>query len=60
LPGIQGKESAVERQALLKSLDDKFGDIFGVNVYFNWAMALALAGGLLGVTFLLQKRKDIL
>jgi hypothetical protein len=60
LPGIQGKENAVERQALLKSLDDKYGEIFDVNVYFNWAMALALAGGLLGVTFLLQKRKDIL
>lgn len=60
LPGILGKPSAGERQGLLKSLDDKYGDIFNVNVYFNWGMALALAGGLLGVTFLLQKRKDIL
>jgi len=60
LPGLQGKATAQERQALLKSLDDQYGDIFGVNVYFNWGMSLALAGALLGVTFLLQKRKDIL
>ncbi|HJX62051.1 MAG TPA: FHA domain-containing protein [Dehalococcoidia bacterium] len=60
LPGLQGKPSAGERQALLKSLDDKYGDIFAVNVYFNWGMAMVLAGALLGVTFLLQKRKDIL
>jgi hypothetical protein len=52
--------SAGEQQALLKSLDDKYGDIFDVNVYFNWGMAMLLAGALLGVTFLLQKRKDIL
>jgi ABC-type multidrug transport system ATPase subunit/pSer/pThr/pTyr-binding forkhead associated (FHA) protein len=60
LPGIQGKERAGERQGLLKSLDDKYGDIFNVNVYFNWGMATLLAVGLLMVTFLLQKRKDIL
>ena len=60
LPGILGKPTAAERQALLKSLDDKYGDIFDVNVYFNWGMAMLLATGLLTVTFLLQKRKDIL
>jgi hypothetical protein len=60
LPGLQGMPSAGEQQALLKSLDDKYGDIFDVNIYFNWAMAMVLAGALLGVTFLLQKRKDIL
>jgi len=60
LPGLLGKESAGERQALLKSLDDKYGDIFAVNVYFNWGMAMVLASALLGATFLLQKRKDIL
>ncbi len=59
LPGIQGKPTA-ERQGLLKSLDDKYGEIFDVNVYFNWGMALLLATALLGLTFLLQKRKDIL
>jgi ABC-type multidrug transport system ATPase subunit len=60
LPGILGKPTAAERQALLKSLDDKYGDIFDVNVYFNWGVAMLLAAGLLTVTFLLQKRKDIL
>jgi hypothetical protein len=60
LPGILGKESVAERQGLLKSLDDKYGEIFDVNVYFNWGMALLLATALLGLTFLLQKRKDIL
>jgi hypothetical protein len=60
LPGLLGKESAAERQGLVKSLDDKYGDIFGVNVYFNWGMATLLAVGLLTLTFLLQKRKDIL
>jgi hypothetical protein len=60
LPGLLGKPSAEERQALLKSLDDQYGEIFDVNVYFNWGAALVLAGALLGVTFLLQKRKDIL
>jgi len=60
LPGILGKESAAERQGLLKSLDDQYGEIFSVNVYVYWAAALVLAGALLGATFLLQKRKDIL
>jgi len=60
LPGIQGKPPGPERQGLLKSLNDKYGEIFDVNVYFNWGMAMVLAGALLGVTFVLQKRKDIL
>ena len=60
LPGILGKATAEERQGLFKSLDDKYGEIFDVNVYFNWGMALLLATALLGLTFLLQKRKDIL
>ncbi|MGQ9572753.1 MAG: FHA domain-containing protein [Dehalococcoidia bacterium] len=60
LPGIQGLPNAEERHALLKSLDDQYGDIFDVNIYFNWGMTLTLGAGLMGATFLLQKRKDIL
>jgi len=46
--------------ALVRSLDNQYGNIFHVNIYFYWAMAIVLILALLLMIFLLQKRKDTL
>ena len=57
IPGLDGRESILEKQALLQSLE-KNGDIFDVNVMAYWGAMLILIGiVLLGVIFI-QKRKD--
>lgn len=60
LPGIQSLSSTGEKQALVNSLHDQYGDIFHVSLTLYWGMALVLALALLGVVILLQKRKDTL
>jgi ABC transport system ATP-binding/permease protein len=60
LPGLEGLSSPAEKVALVKSLDNQYGNIFHVNVYFYWAMATVLMLVLLLLIFILQKRKDTL
>jgi len=45
---------------MVKALDNQYGNIFNVNVYFYWAMAILLSVVLLLLIFWLQKRKDTL
>ena len=45
LPGLQGLDTPEQKVALVKSLDNQYGSIFNVNVYFYWAMAILLIGG---------------
>lgn len=58
MPGMQSLQSVGERQALVRSLDAQYGDIFKVNVVFYCAMCLALTMLLLFIVLALQKRKD--
>jgi len=60
LPGIKGLETTEQKVALVRSLDSQYGAIFNVNIAFYWAMSLVLIAGLLGLIFVLQKRKDTL
>ncbi len=60
MPGLQGLGSVGEKVALVRSLDTQYGAIFNVNVGFYWLMSLVLILGLVGIIFVLQKRKDTL
>jgi hypothetical protein len=60
LPGLQGLDTPEQKVALVKSLDNQYGSIFNVNVYFYWAMAILLMGVLVALILWLQKRKDTL
>ncbi len=58
LPGLQSLGSLSDRQGLVTSLRDQYGDIFNVNVGFYWLMSLLLSLALFMLVLLLQKRKD--
>ena len=60
LPGLEGMDTPEQKVAMVKALDNQYGNIFNVNVYFYWAMAILLSVVLLLLIFWLQKRKDTL
>lgn len=60
MPGSEGFASLPEKQAMINSLHDQYGEIFHVNVAFYWGMAAVICVALLGVVIFLQKRKDTL
>jgi hypothetical protein len=60
LPGIESLNTPGEKQALINSLNDQYGDIFNVDLALYWGMSAVLAGVLLAIIIALQKRKDTL
>ncbi len=60
LPGIESLNTPGEKQALINSLNDQYGDIFNVDLALYWAMSAVLAAVLLAIIIALQKRKDTL
>jgi len=58
LPGLQSLGSLSDRQGLVTSLRDQYGDILNVNVDLHWLMSLLLSLVLFMLVLLLQKRKD--
>jgi hypothetical protein len=60
LPGIESLKTPGEKQALINSLNDQYGDIFHVNLTLYWGMSIVLAAVLLAIIIALQKRKDTL
>ena len=60
LPGIESLNTPVEKQALINSLNDQYGDIFNVDLALYWGMSAVLAAVLLAIIVALQKRKDTL
>lgn len=60
LPGIQSLASPGEKQALINSLHNQYGEIFHVNVAMYWGFALLISVALLAIIIFLQKRKDTL
>lgn len=60
MPGSEGLSSLGEKQALINSLHDQYGEIFHVNLAFYWGMAAVICVALLLIIVFLQKRKDTL
>ncbi|HBY94737.1 MAG TPA: ABC transporter ATP-binding protein [Chloroflexi bacterium] len=59
LPGIQSFASDPERRVLLKTVDERYGSVFGADIYKSWAAMGAIMLALLALLFVLQKRKDV-
>ena len=57
VPGLDALQNPVQRSAWVHTLD-RFGDVFHVNIYFNWFAILVLLTVLLLAILYLQKRKD--
>ncbi|MBI2913018.1 MAG: FHA domain-containing protein [Chloroflexi bacterium] len=60
LPGIQQYATDAERKVALHPIDDRFGDIFGADVYVTWAAIGAIMAGIFILLLVLQKRKDVI
>lgn len=60
MPGLDGLDTVEKKAALIDSLHKQYGAIFHVNVPLYWAMSLVLIVVLLGIIYILQKRKDTL
>ncbi len=60
LPGIESLKTPGEKQALISTLHDQYGDIFHVDLALYWGMSIVLAAILLAIIIALQKRKDTL
>jgi ABC-type multidrug transport system ATPase subunit/pSer/pThr/pTyr-binding forkhead associated (FHA) protein len=59
LPGIESYATPAERQVMVRSLDDTFGEIFGMSIAAAWAATGLIALVLYVLLYLLQRRKDV-
>jgi len=60
LPGLQKYTTDPERHVALDPINDRFGDVFGADVYVTWAAIGAILVALFLVFLVLQKRKDVI
>ncbi|NLT35783.1 MAG: FHA domain-containing protein [Gaiellales bacterium] len=60
MPGSEGFATLAEKQAMINSLHDQYGEIFHINVAYYWGMAAVICLALLAAVVFLQKRKDTL
>jgi ABC-type multidrug transport system ATPase subunit/pSer/pThr/pTyr-binding forkhead associated (FHA) protein len=60
LPGIEGYVTNAEKRVLVRTVDERFGDLFGADVYASWGALVLIMVALYGLVFLLQKRKDVI
>jgi ABC-type multidrug transport system ATPase subunit/pSer/pThr/pTyr-binding forkhead associated (FHA) protein len=60
LPGIGVLETDAERRVYLKPIEDRYGDVFGADVFVTWGALVLIMVGLFGLLFWLQKRKDVI
>ncbi len=58
MPGSEGMTTLAEKQALVKQLNEQYGQIFAVRLSVYWGISLGIAVILLVIVALLQKRKD--
>ena len=60
LPGMGVFGTDPERRVYLDPIDDRYGDIFGADVFVSWGGMILLMVGLFALLFWLQKRKDVI
>jgi ABC-type multidrug transport system ATPase subunit/pSer/pThr/pTyr-binding forkhead associated (FHA) protein len=56
LPGIQAYATGAERRVLVRTIDERFGDLFGTDIYASWGALALLVVALYVLLFLFQKR----
>jgi ABC-type multidrug transport system ATPase subunit/pSer/pThr/pTyr-binding forkhead associated (FHA) protein len=59
LPGLGAFETDPERSVYLAPIDDRYGDVFGADVFASWGGMVLLMVGLFVLLFWFQKRKDV-
>ena len=59
-PGLQAYPTDAEKQVALDTLDDRFGDVFGADVYVAWAAMGIILAALFVIIIVLQRRKDVI
>ncbi len=60
LPGIAAYATDAEKRVLVRTVDDRFGDLFGADIYANWGALVLIMLALYVILFALQKRKDVI
>lgn len=60
LPGLQAQETELEKKATLEPIQERFGDVFGADVYVAWAAMGIIIGALFVIIIVLQRRKDVI
>ena len=60
LPGLQFYETDTEKRVALQSIDDRYADVFGGNVYVGWAAMGIIIGAQFIIILVLQRRKDVI
>jgi ABC-type multidrug transport system ATPase subunit len=60
IPGVQGQLSAETRTLTFQGTDENFGDVIDANVFVCWGAIFAIMVAVVGVLYVLQRRKDTL
>lgn len=60
LPGIQAYATDAEKRVLVRTVDERFGDLFGADIYASWGALVLIMVALYALLFALQKRKDVI
>jgi ABC-type multidrug transport system ATPase subunit len=59
LPGLQAYATDAERRVALEPMDERYGGVFGANVYVAWGALTAIISAVLLLILAVQKRKDV-
>ncbi len=59
LPGIGVYETDAERSVYLAPIEDRYGDVFGADVFVSWGGMVLLMVALFALLFWFQKKKDV-
>jgi hypothetical protein len=59
LPGLQAYETDPERAVQLNTINDRFEDVFGADVYVSWGAMGIIIAAIFIIILVLQRRKDV-
>ncbi len=60
LPGMGVFGTDAERRVYLAPIEDRYGDVFGADVFISWGGMILIMVGLFALLFWFQKRKDVI
>jgi ABC-type multidrug transport system ATPase subunit/pSer/pThr/pTyr-binding forkhead associated (FHA) protein len=60
LPGLAAYATDAEKRVLLRTINERFSDVFGADIYAAWGALVVIMVVLYALLFILQKRKDVI
>jgi hypothetical protein len=60
MPGIQSYPTDAEKTVAIDPINERFGDVFGADVYVTWAAMGIILLALFIIIIVLQRRKDVI